>query len=298
MRLDRWLADECPILGRRGAKLWCENGHVTVNGRPAAKSLRLVAEMEIGYDVPEAPRAQQNWDLHLDIRLETPQVAVVYKPAGQPTAAHRDHRQTALANALAARYPEMSRFGNPLEAGLIHRLDNGTSGLLVAARTQAAYDTLCKGLHEGRLDKEYFAIVEDHELPASGLFDTPLRPHPRNSKRMTAATLGQPGARQATTRFEVLERSNGLAAVRAFASPALRHQIRAHFAIQGCPLVNDEAYGGARHKLLTDMRHALHARRISWAGAAPVPAFDCTAALADDLVALLRDNGFTASTGL
>ena len=299
VRLDRWLADKVPELGRRQAKLWCATGRVTVNGLAAAKDLRVKLDMEICYELPTDRRATQNPTLPLDVRLETASFVVVNKPAGQPSVALDAEDRSSMANSLLAHYPEMQDAGGkPLEAGLVHRLDTGTSGLLLAARTQEAFQVLQRAIRQGQIRKQYVVVALNRGLSQSGQIDLPLRPSPRSSRRMVVARLGQRGARKALTHYEVAERNENALVALVSAGPALRHQIRAHFAAVNCPLLNDEQYGAERLDALAEGRHALHARRIVWDGDNVVPAFDCIAPLADDLVALLRAMGFCDSSGL
>ena len=296
MRLDRWLADKVPNLGRRRAKQWCESGKVTVNGRIADKNLRLTIGTQICYEFPAERRAVQNFALDLDVRLETPLLVVVHKPPGQATVPLDSEDSSALVNGLLARYPETQTLGaNALEAGLVHRLDNGTSGLLLAARTEVAFTVLRRALRQGHIKKEYVAIAHDGGLAETGTIDLPLRPGRHNARRMVVAHDGQRGARKAQTHYDVIERQANWVVAQVTAGPALRHQIRAHFAALGCPLVNDELYGAPRHEGLAAGRHALHARRIVWEGNEVVPAFDCLAPLTDDLATLLRELGFRTS---
>lgn len=296
MRLDRWLADKVPELGRKHAKQWVAAGKVTVNGQLASKDLRLSAGMDIRYELPSDRRAVENPQLALDVRLETEWFVIVNKPAGQPSVALDAHERFTLANALVARYPEMQHASdNPLEAGLVHRLDTGTSGLLLAARTADAFRALRQALRQGRIKKQYVAIAANTGLDESGQIDFPLRPSPRNSRRMVVARPGQRGARAALTHYQVVERNQQVLVTLVSAGPALRHQIRAHFAAVGCPLLNDEQYGGQRQPELAAGRHALHAQRIACSGIDRLPPFDCREPLPQDLLALLRGVGLGTS---
>jgi 23S rRNA pseudouridine1911/1915/1917 synthase len=181
---------------------------------------------------------------------------------------------------------------NPLEPGLIHRLDNGTSGLLVAAKSQLAFDALKSALAQGAIDKQYLAVVVDNELPEEGRIDVALEPSPHNPRRVIAARSRSGSAREAQTTFVVIERQPGLALVSATARRALRHQIRAHFASIACPLANDEAYGGPRVDALAKGRHALHARRVTWGGNQVISGFDVVADVPTDLEVWLAHSGF------
>jgi 23S rRNA pseudouridine1911/1915/1917 synthase len=265
----------------------------------ATKDLRLKPGMEICYDLAPDREAAQTSGLPLDVRLETDSLVVVNKPAGQASVALSAEDRFTLTNALLARYPEMRQVGgNRLEAGLVHRLDTGTSGLLVAARTATAFRTLQQALRAGRIKKQYAAIVCAGPLPDQGFVDEPLRPSPRNSRRMVTARVGQKGARGALTEYEVVERSEAALMTLVSAGPALRHQVRAHLASVGCPLLNDELYGAPRYSQLAASRHALHARRIAWGGEGGLPPFDCIEPLPEDLLTVLRALGMQASLDL
>ena len=299
IRLDRWLALRVPLLGRKRAKRWCEAGCVLVNGRVGIKSLVLSAGQQVRLPLPAPRSAVPNASLTLDIRFENEFLAVVCKPALQATAPLDGDDHSALANALLAHYPSIQGVGpNPLEPGLIHRLDNGTSGLLVVARVTPAFDALRLALSMGQIDKEYLAIVQGVDLPDRGCIELPLRKSPRNARRVVVAEPSSPGARVAKTDFQILERSGEFSVVKVQASRALRHQIRAHLSSLGYPLVNDELYGATKQASLAPGRHALHARRVAWAGNGTMPAFDVVAPVPLDLLGLLRGLGFRTSLSL
>ncbi len=281
-----------PSLGRKYAKELCDGGLVTVDGRRAFKSLPLASGATVSFPERAPKQAIANAQLALDIRFESEHCVVVHKVAGQPTAPLDGLELETLANALVARFPEMHGVGNnPLEPGLIHRLDNSTSGLLVAAKSQCAFDVLKRALAAGAIEKEYIAVVLDGNLPESGSVDAPLAPSPHNTRKVDVVRPGSRSARPAVTSFQVVARGYGLAIARVLAKRALRHQIRAHFASLGCPLANDEIYGGARFEALSPGRHALHAVRVAWAGAEAIAGFDVSAPLPLDLQTWLNDLG-------
>jgi 23S rRNA pseudouridine1911/1915/1917 synthase len=231
--------------------------------------------------------------LTLDVRFENQFLVIVSKPPGQASAPLDEHDNSALANALLAHYPSMQGVGHtPLEPGLVHRLDNGTSGLLVAARSQPVFDVLKQALSKGELEKQYLAVVQSSQLPDHGRIDLPLRPSPHNARRVVVAARTAPGARDAKTQYQVVARQPPFALIQVEACRALRHQIRAHLASVGCPLLNDELYGAERVASLAAGRHALHASRIAWCGNHGIPPFDIEEPLPGDLVNLLRELGF------
>jgi 23S rRNA pseudouridine1911/1915/1917 synthase len=187
---------------------------------------------------------------------------------------------------------------SPREPGLCHRLDTGTSGLVLAARTAEAFDVLGRALKEGRLDKRYLVICEARDLPEAGTIDIPLAPHPKDRRRVYACIhprdVARLGPRPASTSYQKLREHGPWALVEVKAPKAARHQIRAHFAAIEHPLAGDALYGGPPlpgHAEGADegARHALHAHRIVWKGDATVPAFTIESPLPPDLAALVGE---------
>jgi 23S rRNA pseudouridine1911/1915/1917 synthase len=259
-----------------------------VAGRPAKKSqlARIGDAIEVELDPP--PRVLADPALPLDVRLETDQLVIVNKPAGQPSVPVPGSESGTLASALLGRYPEMAAIGyRAREPGLVHRLDTGTSGLLIAARTAQAFERLVALLRAGRLKKRYLAVVESAALPGSGVIDFELMPHPRDSRRMQVARrAGERTARSAETRWETRQRTPDFALVEVEVERALRHQIRAHLAAIGHPIVGDTLYGGRAVASLA-ARHALHASYIAWEGDATLPRFEIEEPLPAEMAALL-----------
>lgn len=295
-RLDKLLCAKLPGIGRTAVKRLFVEGRVRVGDE--GKSARRAAKGDVGsagqfveVDVDATDTAAvADPDAPLEVVLETPQVLVLDKPAGQPTAPLAPGERGALANALVARYPDVASCGfSPREPGLCHRLDTDTSGLVLAARSPEAFATLTEGLREGRLDKRYWLIVSADGLPEAGTIDVPLAPHPKDRRRVLACThprdVARYAPRPASTSWSRVREAGNLALVEARAPRALRHQIRAHFAAIGHPLVGDSLYGGDVGLGLT--RHALHAFRIAWPGDAIVPAFTTTSPLPAELERLL-----------
>jgi 23S rRNA pseudouridine1911/1915/1917 synthase len=288
-RLDKVLVAREPSLSRRVTSELFATSRVWVDGRPARKGELARAGTEVEFDLPAPPRARPDPAAWIDVVLERPDLVVVNKPAGQPTAPLDGEEGGTVANALAERYPETRAIGHhPLEPGLLHRLDTGTSGLLVATRTQAAFDVLKRALGEGQLRKRYLAIVAGEGLADAGAITKPIAPHPRSARRvMVCDDPAVVGARAAQTHWRVLQRSAEWALVEVEVSRAVRHQIRVHFAALGHPLVGDGTYAGPRCRGL-GAGHALHASYVAWAGDRVVPAFEVEAALPDGMGVLMR----------
>lgn len=293
-RLDKVVASTLG-LGRAAVRRLFDDGKVRVDRRRAQKGDVVEPGHTVSVQLPDvsddAPAVAHEDPAHpLVVILETPSVVVVDKPAGQPTAPLRGGETGTLANALVARFPEMAGVGfHAREPGLVHRLDNDTSGVVVAARSRAAWDALVEGTRSGALDKLYLAVCEDREMPDSGTIEIPLAPHPKDRRRVLACLhprdVERLSPRPASTTFRVVSRAAGACLVEVRAPRALRHQIRAHLAAIDCPIVGDTLYGAKEVAGLG--RHALHAASVTWKGAAGVPAFTATSELPPELAALV-----------
>lgn len=299
VRLDKLLLQVVPALGRAGAKRLFEGGKVRVHdagaerGRRVAKGDVAKAGDVISIDVaPEAQSQAATPDLALPLNVvfETDAVLVFDKPAGQPSAPLEPGETGTLANALVARYPECAKIGfSPREPGLCHRLDTETSGLVMAARTEEAFEALTRAIKEERIDKRYLLVCEASDLPESGTIEIPLAPHPKDRRRVLPCVhprdVARYAPRPARTTYVKLREHGGYALVEASAGKAMRHQIRAHFAALEHPLVGDVLYGGKTVDGLS--RHALHASMISWSGDATVPAFTVKSTLPEDIAKIV-----------
>lgn len=293
-RLDKAVGELFGGASRARTKRAIDEGKVRVNGRRAPKGalvhtgdvLSLEADDAL---VGEAP-AVADVGAALEVRFESPSVLVVAKPAGQPTAPLRAGETGTLANALVGRYPELAGIGHsPREPGLVHRLDTDTSGLVVVARTAAAFDALSSALKDEAIEKGYYVICAEDGLPDEGSIDFPIANHPKDRRRVYPCVhprdVARYSPRPASTRFSVVRRVGDLALVQVSIKKALRHQIRAHFAALGHPLAGDELYGGPARPGLA--RHALHAYRVAFAGPSSDLAFDVEEPLPADLAALV-----------
>lgn len=299
VRLDKLLLQAVPALGRAGAKRLFEDGKVRVHDAGAERGRRVskgdVAKAGDVVSIDVAPEAQSqaaapDAALPLVVVFETDKVLVFDKPPGQPSAPLEPGETGTLANGLVARYPECAGIGfSPREPGLCHRLDTETSGLVMAARTKAAFDVLTKAIKEERIDKRYLLVCAAEDLPESGTIEIPLAPHPKDRRRVLACMhprdVVRNAPRPARTTYVKLSEHGGYALVEARAGKAMRHQIRAHFAALGHPLVGDTLYGGQTVEGLS--RHALHASLISWGGDAVVPAFTVKSPLPKDIGAIV-----------
>jgi 23S rRNA pseudouridine1911/1915/1917 synthase len=298
-RLDKGIAQLLPELSRARVKRAIDLGAVRVNGRRMPKGGTLSEGDAVRIDIAQVADvpATGSPDAPLRIVLETAQVVIVDKPAGQATAPIRPGEVGTLVNALLGHFPELVPDGadsfighSAREPGIIHRLDTETSGAVIVARTAAAFETLKAALRGGRLDKRYLLLCAGQGLADEGSIEYPLTNHPKDQRRVYACIhprdVMRYEPRPAGTRYRVLQRAGTWALVEASVGKALRHQIRAHFAAIGHPLAGDELYGGPVIRALG--RHALHAARVAYPGGEGVDAFDASVPLPKDMAALLE----------
>lgn len=270
-RLDRIVARRFPGASRRKVMALFDDGAVRVNGRRARKGDRVQVGATV--EVLAAPADAASLRVTPDpevaaalawLAIDDDRVAIG-KPAGmasQPLVA--GERGTA-ASGVVARFPECAEVADdPRDGGLVHRLDAGTSGVLVAARTRAAWQRLRAAFTDGAVVKTYLALTET--APVARACDAPLSQ--RGPRAVVDYTDGQP----AHTTWEVIERLGERTLVRCTATTGRTHQVRVHLATAGAPIVGDERYGGAPLEGLTAF--FLHAESIAIAGAryhAPLP---------------------------
>jgi 23S rRNA pseudouridine1911/1915/1917 synthase len=185
-RVDEVVSSLAPNLSCRQAKRLCLEGRVLVEGRRVKKGqflqagahLVVLLSPEVVMAEPEAP---------LVVCATSPDWVIVNKPPRQPTAARRTDEGGSLVSALVGRFPEMQGVGyEPREPGIVHRLDNGTSGLVLAARHGASFELLRAALQSGQIAKTYTALVVDRGLPDEGRITFPIAPHPRDPRRSIA----------------------------------------------------------------------------------------------------------------
>jgi 23S rRNA pseudouridine1911/1915/1917 synthase len=259
-RLDEFLASTLAI-GRRAATRLALR--VRVNGRRATKGQRLragdVVELLLEDGAAIARAAP------LEIVRAAAEVLVLAKPAGVPSVGLRGSDGDSLAARIAARFPHSAQIGRAGESGLVHRLDTGTSGLLLAARTAEAYAALRAQFRAHAVAKEYLALVAGR-IDAAVRIATPIGQHRNTRRRMRALATERPPRRYTAQRActdVTIERALADATlVRARTTTGVRHQIRVHLASIGHPLLGDPLYGPAPGAQRDGF--LLHASRITW----------------------------------
>jgi 23S rRNA pseudouridine1911/1915/1917 synthase len=292
LRLDQALAVLLPDYSRSRLKAWIESGEVLVDGavrRPRDKVSggEIVA---IATAVPEETQAVAQ-EIPLTLAHEDRHVFVVNKPAGLVVHPGAGNPDQTLQNALLALDPKLAALPR---AGIVHRLDKDTSGLLIVARTLPAHTALVRLLEERAIHREYEAVCRG-VMTAGGTVDAPIERHPTDRVRMAV----RDGGREAVTHYRVIERFRAHTHVRVTLETGRTHQIRVHLAHAGFPIVGDRVYGGRlalpkgateelRTALRTFPRQALHAARLEFPHPVTRGTVECTAPLPEDMRELLR----------
>jgi 23S rRNA pseudouridine1911/1915/1917 synthase len=200
----------------------------------------------------------------LDVVFEDDHVLVLDKPAGMVTHPGAGRQTGTLAAAALAHAPGLAGVGGPRRPGIVHRLDKGTSGLIVLAKTPRAYDRLTAQLARREVSRRYLCLAHGRVTRPAGVVDAPIGRDPRSRVRMAVAREGR--GRRAVTRFRVLERPGDYSYVECRLETGRTHQIRVHLASLGHPIVGDTTYGARRAGLPSDLVAGLHGVALHAAG--------------------------------
>jgi 23S rRNA pseudouridine1911/1915/1917 synthase len=232
-------------------------GAVLVDGEPRPKSFRLAGGERLTVDLPaDEPLAPEG--PRIPIRYEDQHLAVVAKPAGLVTHPTAGRRSGTLVNSLLGMGVPLAPAGGPLRPGIVHRLDAGTSGLLVIAKTDEAFEALRERFRLHEVGRRYLALVRGRVANDTFAVEAPL------GRRAARIVVDATEGRRAETRFEVLERFAAATLLEATPRTGRTHQIRVHLAAAGHPILGDRAYGGAGDdaRRLGLKRPFLHAWRL------------------------------------
>ncbi len=257
MRLDQALVRLFPQYSRNRLQAWLKSGHITVEGRRYDASHAVTGGERIALQPPRVPdaAAPQAQRMPLKVVFEDAQLIVIDKPAGLVVHPGAGQPDGTLLNALLAHAPALAAVPR---AGIVHRLDKDTTGLLVVAKTVSAQADLVRQLESRSMRRVYLAVVQG-DPPASGVIDAPVGRDAQARTRMAITHRGK----EARTRYRVLERYGQAALVECRLETGRTHQIRVHFQHIRHPLIGDTAYRrGTRHGIGFP-RQALHAAELS-----------------------------------
>ena len=288
-RIDRVVA-MLTGLTRSDAAGLVADGAVVLRGKVTTKTSTRVAEGdELSIEVPElvaAPATRPEAEVDVPVVYEDDQVIVVDKPQALVVHPGAGNAGGTMASGLLARYPELAGVGEADRPGIVHRLDKGTSGLLVVARTPAAYDSLVGQLSGRTVERRYLALLWGHPEPHSGLVDAPIGRSRRDPTRMAVSSSG----REARTRYDVqrlFTEPIEAALVECRLETGRTHQIRVHMAAIEHPIVGDPRYRGARSSFPAP-RTFLHAHALAFDHPGTGERVSFTSPLPDDLTAVLE----------
>ena len=286
VRLDSFLACRVPELTRSAAARLIETGRVTVAGRTAAKSCRLEGGELVEAELPDPePTQALPQDIPLDVVYEDEDVIVVNKPAGLVVHPAPGHPDGTLVNALLHHCgSSLSGIGGELRPGIVHRIDRDTSGLIIAAKNDAAHQALSAQLQDHTLARTYEAVVVGNLREDQGTVDAPIGRHHTDRKKMAVT---ERGGRAAVTHWEVLERFQGFTHVRCRLETGRTHQIRVHMAHLGHPICGDTVYG-ARKPVPGLTGQCLHAVGLRFIHPRTGEAVELSCPLSDAFTALLE----------
>jgi 23S rRNA pseudouridine1911/1915/1917 synthase len=281
-RLDLLIAGRLAMSRTQAATLIATR-QVTVNGKHERASYRAVPGDVIAVDVPPpAGREIVGEKIPLDVAYEDDAIVVVNKPAGMVVHPAPGNWTGTLVNALVGRGGDLAETDDPDRAGIVHRLDKDTSGLLLVAKTDRAHRILAKAIAERRVVRRYAALVWGHLDGDRLRVDRPIARDPRDRKRMAIVSSG----RSARTDFVRLARFDATDLLRAHLHTGRTHQIRVHLASVGHPVVGDDTYGGGGGRRLIALaarRHFLHAAWLRFRHPESGHSMDLRAPLPEDL---------------
>ena len=283
-RLDKVVSVHVEDLSRAAAQRLIKTALVTVNGRASRPSYRVQVGDEVAVRVPaDVPEQVVPEDIPLDIIYEDDALLVVNKPAGMVVHPALGHTSGTLVNAVLAHCPQIADVGGLERAGIVHRLDKDTSGLVLIAKDEPTRAALQRQFKRRQVSKTYLALVEGPVEPREGVIEAPVGRDKRQRKRMAVVRRG----REARTVYRAIEYFANHTLLEVHPHTGRTHQVRVHLAWLGYPIVGDTVYGRRRQRLLRS-RHFLHASRLRFTHPTTGEDVEFKAPLPSKLAAVLR----------
>ena len=292
-RLDRFLVSVLESHSRSQIQKLIADGHVTLDRREARANLAMREGERVTVDLPDvAPARMAAEALPLEILYQDADVAVLNKPAGMVVHPGAGHASGTLVNALLHHMPDLSGIGGEKRPGIVHRLDRGTSGVMVIAKNDAAHQELARQFQDREVEKEYVALVWG-VVQAGRRIDAAIGRDPVNRQKMSARARH---ARDAVTRITRAHHMPGVTLCQVAIHTGRTHQIRVHLSAIGHPVVGDSLYGGVRRRVPGDIRAVqhlerpfLHAERLVFSHPRDARRMEFTAPLPEDLQRVLDE---------
>jgi 23S rRNA pseudouridine1911/1915/1917 synthase len=251
------VAEHAGDLSRAAAARLIKSHLVRLNGEPAQPADRVAEGDVVELEIPEAYAAAALPEaIPLEVVFEDSDLMIINKPPGMVVHPAPGHQSGTLVHALLGRGGDWSTAGGEVRPGIVHRLDKGTSGLIVVARNDVSHRALSAQLSDRTLSRTYLAIARGLVKDDAGELEGPIGRHPKDRKRMAVVS----GGRFARTRYEVVGRRRGHTLLRCDLDTGRTHQIRVHLAALGHPVAGDAEYGG--HEAGGPARPMLHAWRL------------------------------------
>lgn len=291
-RLDQVLASLVPQHSRSQLQRLIKDGRVMIDGTAQLRASTAVSEGQtLEVDIPPpTPSEAQPQELPLDVVFEDEDLIVINKSAGMVVHPAAGHADGTLVNALLHHVDDLSGIGGELRPGIVHRLDRGTSGLMVVAKNDATHEELSRQFHDREVDKEYVALIWGLLSPGKRIED-PIGRDPVNRQKMSTRARR---ARNAVTRITWAEDFPGVGLVGVAIATGRTHQIRVHLSSIGHPIVGDSLYGGVHRRVVPQLRAVqklerpfLHAHKLSFKHPRDGRPLAFTADLPDDLARVL-----------
>lgn len=277
MRLDQYLAGNFSDYSRSVIQRAIESGSVTVNDKPTKPGYKVRGGDRIRIVLPEPTHdLPQPEDIPLEILYEDEVLALINKPPDMVVHPAKGNWSGTLVNALQFHFNDLSSANGEHRAGIVHRLDRDTSGVILIAKEEHTHRALSLQFEQRSIFKEYVALTQGQIDRDSDYIEAPIRHHPYDRVKMAVTTHDDPEGKEACSYYEVAERFRGYTFVRVQPKTGRTHQIRVHLASIGCPVLADKVYSGRDSLYLHDLvpnlppaedqlllsRQALHARRL------------------------------------
>lgn len=257
VRLDRFIAGKASDISRSQIKKLIEEGHVLVDGNKAKPSLLLKENQNIRIFIPEdEPDVIAAEEIPLDILYEDKDIIVINKPQGMVVHPAAGNLRGTLVNALLSHSSSLSQINGEIRAGIVHRIDKDTSGLLLVAKNDQSHIGLAAQIKEHLVTRRYITIVHGNVKEDSGTINKPIGRHPVDRKKMCVT---ENNSRHAITHYKVLQRFGRYTYLECTLETGRTHQIRVHMSSMGFPILGDRVYGVKKEKFNLDgqMLHAI-----------------------------------------